>query len=747
MIKKILLVFASLAVAVACTACINSADTIDTTENIPDETTLGTVDTEDTVDTTNTPTDNTNNSINLADVETAFKDYLDATLGDDAEYTYGVNLDSTRGCVILVYTLYYGNDSDFEVHWFEATYSGGRLDFVCEYDYVCDSDVKYESNTPEWRVETANHKVVNEASSFSHILYTINIYGPNGEEYTFYERLQFPDGLYDAVSGVAITDENSLGFAEYEDARFDRKLIVHPSYDYALLVFPVARETSADAARTEIKLINLKTGKLVETPSAISALYDTYDDWREGMYEINEFNEALGYSLRTVTEDVEITDTGYHITVNLHEWNGDIMRSAELDIDLNYGDNSEITQSDTDFPEPPLTEYELSLAVPEFLTEEQQMLYRRARNVYLHVFGNSTSSVEYSETLDYPLENYESFQNEIGWRYMISQGRYQNWDDFMALVLSVFTEEFFDYHNRSQEYINYNGKLVYVDAASGGVSEYNCNFDDKFRLVSKTDTEIVFELIAHYSYIWPREGETFDERDKRVTSGWEWTDKYTIRMVLTDSGWRFDEFYNPFVDEHKWWKASTTYDITTSLDTLCEYVHRGALPYEELTEYKTFQNAIAIKMSEIAGKDIYWDDLTLFLLEPPEYERYPYRIIFSDGSNYSLMLEVGVVAVQIDDAVQYCLDWSTPYHVYGEYFEGDEIINASSDEDAYACINKTKLLHVLNSRPDIEGYTIEYGSITLYDGIILVPLHIGDANALAKVKINDDLSYTMLSIQ
>lgn len=340
MIRKILLMFYLTVVAIALVACANATGTNETTEKIPDETTVGTVDTEDMADTADTTADDVNNDINLADVKAAFEDYLDATLGEDAEYTYGVNLDSTRGCVILVYTLYYGNDNNFEVHWFEAEYSDGRLDFVCEYDIVCDSDVKYESNTPEWRVETANHKVVNEASSFSHILYTINLYGPNGEEYTYYEYLNFPEGLYDAVSGVAITDENSLGFAEYEDARFDRKLVVHPNYDYALLVFPAARETSAEAARTKIQLINLKTGELVETPSAISALYDTYDDWREGMYEIDEYNEALGYSLRTVTEDVEITDTGYHITAYLHEWNGDIMRSAEFDIDLEAISNS-----------------------------------------------------------------------------------------------------------------------------------------------------------------------------------------------------------------------------------------------------------------------------------------------------------------------------------------------------------------------------------------------------------------------
>ncbi len=429
--------------------------------------------------------------------------------------------------------------------------------------------------------------------------------------------------------------------------------------------------------------------------------------------------------------------------------------SADVTVDDTLAENgntenvtdTDTTQNDDVSLEPPLSEYELTMSVPEFLDEEQQMLYRKARNVYLHVCGNSTASVEYEETLDYPLNNYESFQNERGWRYMISQGRYQKWDDFTALVYSVFTEDFFNSRNTSPAFIEYNGKLVFLDADKGGVSCYNYNFDDKFRLVSKTDTEIVFELIAHYSYIWPREGESFDERDARVRSGWEWTDKFTIRMVLTDAGWRFDEFYNPAVDEHKWWLTASLYEISTPLNTLCERVCKGEISYGDILKYKTFENAVAIKISETVGRDIYWDDIAVFTRDNPRDERYPYAVLLSDNSAYDLLLEAGVVSAQIDGEVKYCLEWSYPYHVYGRYVFGDEIIDVISDEDTYACINKTRLLEVLDSRTDIEGYSIEYGDIALCDGIILVPLHIGDANVLAKVKINDDLSYSMMSVE
>ncbi len=203
--------------------------------------------------------------------------------------------------------------------------------------------------------------------------------------------------------------------------------------------------------------------------------------------------------------------------------------------------------------EPPLSEAELTMPVPTFLTEEQQMLYRRAVNVYSHVFSVSTRFVEYKETLDYQLGEYEHFETEYGWKRSISQGRYQNWDDFTRLVLSVFTEDFFNAKNTMAPnrlwYTEHNGKLSFVDADRGGPQYYNYNFEDEFELVSMSDNEIIFNIIGHYSYKYPKPYESFEERDARVAAGWEMTDKFTVRMVMTEFGWRFDEFCVPDIDE------------------------------------------------------------------------------------------------------------------------------------------------------------------------------------------------------
>lgn len=198
--------------------------------------------------------------------------------------------------------------------------------------------------------------------------------------------------------------------------------------------------------------------------------------------------------------------------------------------------------------EPPLSEAELVESVPDFLDEDQQLLYRRAKNVYEHLFGPATIAVEYYETSNYQLSEYTYEENERGWRYLASQGRYRDWDDFMRLVLSVFTEDFFLERNNGI-YIERDGKLTFLDAAAGGSQYYNPNFQDEFELLSKSDDEIVFDVIGHYSQIHPYANESYEERDRRVAEGWEFTDRFTIRMVNTESGWRFDEFYSAAADE------------------------------------------------------------------------------------------------------------------------------------------------------------------------------------------------------
>lgn len=196
---------------------------------------------------------------------------------------------------------------------------------------------------------------------------------------------------------------------------------------------------------------------------------------------------------------------------------------------------------------PPLDGKSLSAAVPDFLDEEQQFLYRRAYCVYNHLFGLNSEDFEHWTEAD---EWYRYEIGEMEYRgvpYTRALGRYAKWEDFDALVHSVFTDEFWEERNQHR-YVNFDGTLFFIYGSKGGYY-YNKNFPDTFTLVSKTEDEICFTLTGHYSSPWPREGETYEDRDKRLESGWDYTWDFPVRMVRTEDGWRFDEFHTAHADQ------------------------------------------------------------------------------------------------------------------------------------------------------------------------------------------------------
>lgn len=137
--------------------------------------------------------------------------------------------------------------------------------------------------------------------------------------------------------------------------------------------------------------------------------------------------------------------------------------------------------------EPPLSKRELAMTVPDFLTEEQQLLYRRAYSLYQPMWNGETSAIDNYPLNDSGIKNntYEtSIQNGIN--YLISNGRFSNWEEFTLLVDSIFSKGFFDTKNTlenvSRIYIECDEKLCYQDFSRDGNVNYNDNFDDEFIL-------------------------------------------------------------------------------------------------------------------------------------------------------------------------------------------------------------------------------------------------------------------------
>ena len=183
--------------------------------------------------------------------------------------------------------------------------------------------------------------------------------------------------------------------------------------------------------------------------------------------------------------------------------------------------------------EPPLDETALALDVPDFLTEEQQLLYRKAYFLYTHTFGGNTDLID---IFDADPDSYVFSSANYGfYSYQIASGRYQNWADFDQVVHSVFTDDYWQQTNcfpgadgiTYPTYMEYDGKMAFISSARGG-SWYNDDISDQFKLVSKTENTIEFTVTGHYA-------DPYDRTDFQLT--------FPLRMVLTEDGWRFEQYH------------------------------------------------------------------------------------------------------------------------------------------------------------------------------------------------------------
>ena len=209
----------------------------------------------------------------------------------------------------------------------------------------------------------------------------------------------------------------------------------------------------------------------------------------------------------------------------------------------------------------PLDEY-AQATVPDFLDEDQKLLYRQALVMYAHIFGANTEEVDNwpgNTGFNYDYQNPYS-PDEVS-SYVPATGLYANWADFEQAVLSVFTQDFWTSRNGAggtYTYINHDGILFYRPAARGS-GGCNDNFPPTFRLVEKTDDTLSFIMTGYYSDSRPFfDSATNEEITAWLAAGWEYSIEFPMRMVRTDRGWRFDEFHNagtdngiaPFCDQH-----------------------------------------------------------------------------------------------------------------------------------------------------------------------------------------------------
>ena len=201
--------------------------------------------------------------------------------------------------------------------------------------------------------------------------------------------------------------------------------------------------------------------------------------------------------------------------------------------------------------EPPILDWMADQPVPDFLNAEQQNLFLRAFSAANFLMGCNTSMVD-----DYPLadgsqpdrNNYETVTLDNGWTYTLSVGRFARWDDFEAMLDSIFTPEYKEELLVSEMSdgtsiplftSTEDGQLCYLDASRGSNLEYDsAGIPDTYELVSQSDDAVEFHLIGHYADLTAEA----DEDGARPI----YTESFPIRMERTDDGWRVAEFHLPY---------------------------------------------------------------------------------------------------------------------------------------------------------------------------------------------------------
>ncbi len=209
------------------------------------------------------------------------------------------------------------------------------------------------------------------------------------------------------------------------------------------------------------------------------------------------------------------------------------------------GSSSEPSSSQTQLQEDPETAAALELVaesnceVPDFLTEEQQTLYRKARTAYAE-FTLVATGFGTTEWTPVTIEG-----NEEG-RFFVGDGSITTWNDFETAMLGLFTPDYLEELNltvteledgttlRYAHFADYQGQLAFSDGARGSNNAYIP--PDTFELISQTEDEIRFYVIGTYQdYVENEAGELVQEGE--ITQR-----KYEIVLTHTENGWRFSKF-------------------------------------------------------------------------------------------------------------------------------------------------------------------------------------------------------------
>ena len=148
---------------------------------------------------------------------------------------------------------------------------------------------------------------------------------------------------------------------------------------------------------------------------------------------------------------------------------------------------------------------------PDFLSSEQRVVYEKAMKLYEEYFALGTGGrtvLQESITI-----------NDMTYQRM--GGEYTRWDDFMAILRNLFTEEWMAGVENGMGYIESNGNTYFLGADRG--SNYYYVGPDLYALVSENEERVIFQIIGQYDY----------EYGEGIVQ-----EAYPVELVRTSAGWR-----------------------------------------------------------------------------------------------------------------------------------------------------------------------------------------------------------------
>lgn len=200
--------------------------------------------------------------------------------------------------------------------------------------------------------------------------------------------------------------------------------------------------------------------------------------------------------------------------------------------------------------EPYLSSQDLQVPVPDFLTDEQKLLYLRAYKMMLIRIG--TYAID--DTQYFPCDNpdttrtYTDTISVDGYEYTPALNHYRQWDSFYSTLRGIFTEGFLDSDYLSFDGVTYfrpiEGNMYYISTErcfDPGYNQDSTSMD--FTLQEETPDKIVIQVTATYD-IDESSSQAFRQAvlDGLISN----TKNYSITLVRSDDGWRFSQFNVPY---------------------------------------------------------------------------------------------------------------------------------------------------------------------------------------------------------